>query len=105
MPQIFMRTMGHPKDRKNRFLASLAMTWLGRYSKQSGESQSGFWSKHELLADEEGIEAGGAKFLQFIVGAEAGFAYAMQPSGMRSIKSNEVCTRTSRVLRSRLLTR
>ncbi len=51
------------------------MTWLGRYSKQSGESQSGFWSKHELLADEEGIEAGGAKFLQFIVGAEAGFAY------------------------------
>ena len=50
------------------------MTWLGRYSKQSGESQSGFWSKHELLADEEGIEAGCAKFRQVVVGAKAGFA-------------------------------
>ena len=39
------------------------------------ESGGGIGGQHEVLADEESIEAHAAKFLEVGVGAEAGFGY------------------------------
>src|ERR1700687_2459393 len=45
-----------------------------RNTEKSGEGGGRIPRKHEMLADEEGIEAGGAQFDEIIVGAQSGFA-------------------------------
>ena len=58
----------------------LALGWsTRRYTiagglRSSKRAAAGSGAEHEVFADEEGIEAGGAEFLQIVVGAQSGFA-------------------------------
>jgi len=60
MPQILTRTMTTTRPRRS--------------DEKSGKGRAGIGRKHEMRADEEGIEARGTKLHEVVVGAQAGFA-------------------------------
>jgi len=60
-PQIFTRT-------------TTRLLLPGRYAEELDERSGRIGSEHQVLANEKRVEAGFTKFLQIVVGAEAGFA-------------------------------
>ncbi len=64
----------HPRGRKKvtgEYVPPRLLSW---WSEELREGGCGIRREHEVLADEEGIEAGDAEPLQVVVGAQAGLA-------------------------------